>query len=124
MKKNFAIGAALCALGLAACTNAQLTAFENGLNNFSAGVAATNKTIAQVSPELGESCSALESVGFALSKLGGGKTKAALGAVNTGITSWCQSVPDDTNIGAAINSVEKAINDGKAAYKQATGKAI
>ena len=112
--------AILCAASvLCGCSTSQLASFQSGLNNFTAGVAAVDQTIASVSPTLAARCNEAQSIGNTLAAFVNTSSSAGAGlaGVNAAIVTWCQSPP--TDIKSAIASVAAQVVAAKAAYQAA-----
>lgn len=110
---------AVMALAIGSCSSSQLASWQAGLNNFQAGVASVDQTIANVSPVLAKYCGQAQVAGQALVPLVS-QSKAASGglaAINAAITTWCQSPP--TDIASAVNSIAAEVSAAKAAYAAA-----
>jgi len=104
-----------CALGLGGCAN-----FANGVHQFSTGyqsvVADINAGIAATAPDVAVACANLQTAGMLVAPFVPTNTKAqaTLAAVNTGIATYCQTIP--TNIPSVLAQVTAAVKAAQTAY--------
>ena len=107
------------ALTLGGCSN-----FVNSVHQFSTGyqtvVADINADIAATAPDVAVACANLQAAGMLVAPFVPTNTKAqaTLAAVNTGIATFCQTIP--TNIPSVLAQVTAAVKAAQVAYNQIT----
>lgn len=123
MRKVFIL---IAALGLAACSNAQLAqvnttlnVYDNAINNFNAAVARINTSIVLTSATLAQYCSAAQQVGTNLKTIVQGNQTALTGldTATGGINQYCAAPPQDVQ--SAVVQMTAIVAAAQAAYNAA-----
>ena len=116
MRRAFFAALGAC-VALGGCSNV-----VNSVHQFSTGyqsvVADINADIAATAPDVAVACANLQTAGMLVAPFvpTSAKAQATLAAVNTGIATYCQSIP--TNIPTVLVQVTAAVKAAQAAYNQ------
>ena len=110
------------ALGLGGCSSV-VNSVHQFSNGYQSVVADINADIAATSPDVAVACANLQTAGMLVAPFvpKSSKAQATLAAVNTGIATYCQTIP--TSIPTVLAQITAAVRAAQVAYNQIKGGA-